>query len=313
MLHVASSSADPGLHQYRLITRRALAVAIVALTTAYAALLFVTYFQLTPSSAILPELGELERLLFGGEKPVSRIERLLESTGGPMSRGGTMRPAFTDQSLGWELLTQNLPADEEAALLANREGERLAMLDWIRTGADRTAYENDRYELSAAAGVQQISADYVIPTEQPPAGSAATTVRIRTLLADRCVTCHGENGRHDIARFIELDTYDRLQPHLLLELQDTIGRPCLLASFLVLFPLTAISAPLFWRTSQPRSARTVVIGVTFAAIATMSACWLLGLHGPRFIVALLAAAGTVVSGVLVQLLATVSELLGIPY
>src|SRR5438552_133155 len=134
------------LRQLPLPTRRALAIALAAATIAYCALLFATYLQLTPSSSVVPDLRELDRLLFEIKKPTSRIERLLEATDGPMSRSGTMRPAFTDQSLGWESLNQNLTADERAALLAEREGERLAMLDWVRMGASREAYENNRYD-----------------------------------------------------------------------------------------------------------------------------------------------------------------------
>src|SRR5438067_3019674 len=142
------------LHRLPLPTRRALAISLAAATIAYCALLFAAYLQLTPSSSVLPDLRELDRLLFEIKKPTSRIERLLEATDGPMSRSGTMRPAFTDQSLGWELLNQNLTAEERAALLAEREGERLAILDWVRRGASREAYEDDRYDTNAISGVR---------------------------------------------------------------------------------------------------------------------------------------------------------------
>src|SRR5438105_8684480 len=170
------------LHQLRLPTRRALAIALAAATIAYCALLFATYLQLTPSSSVLPELRELDRLLFEIKKPTSRIERLLEATDGPMSRSGTMRPAFTDQSLGWELLNKHLTAEESAALLAQREGERLAILDWVRRGASREAYEDDRYEVNAASGARHITAEYLIHEDQSAPESLPTTMRIRTLL-----------------------------------------------------------------------------------------------------------------------------------
>jgi hypothetical protein len=298
------------VNRYPAGNRRTLAIGLVAAAVAYGALLIITYLQLTPSRALLPDLHTVDRLLFGGPPPVSRTERLLEATEGPMSRGGTMRPAFTDQSLGWDSLTQNLSVEQKAALLAEREGERLAILDWLRAGAPREAYENDRYELRPASGVQQITADYALPiTSSESPSPEPTVVRLRTLLRDRCVTCHGENGRHDIARFIELDTYDRLLPHLMIEPEDTKGRGWLVVSMVALFPLSAISAPLFSRTNQPRAARAAIISLAMASLAVMIGCWLLGSSGGRCVVVLLAAASGAAFAVIIQMVVVVGDLL----
>src|SRR4051812_19996437 len=159
------TSDGPGqsyLRRLALPTRRALATSLAAATIAYCVMFFVSYLQLTPSTSVFPDLRELDRLLFEIKKPTSRIERLLEATVGPMSRSGTMRPAFTDQSLGWESLVQNLTTEERGALLAEREGERLALLDWVRRGASREAYQGDRYEVNATSGIHHVTGDYII-------------------------------------------------------------------------------------------------------------------------------------------------------
>jgi hypothetical protein len=287
-------------------TRRIRAIALVTVAAAYCVLVFVTYLQLTPSSSLLPDIGHIDRLLFGGPPPVSRMQRLIESAEGPMSRGGTMRPAFTDQSVGWEALTQRLSAEQKAALLADREGERLAVLDWLRSNAPREPYESDRYHLSAAAGVDRITADYRL--RAPDSEVEPPVVRLRTLLHDRCVTCHGENGRHDIARFIELDTYDRLLPHLQIEPEDITGRGWLFGSLLALLPLTAISSSLFWRTKQPSAAGAVLIGLTLASLGIMMSCWLVGSCGGRSVVVLMAAASAAALVVMIQVIAVVGHL-----
>src|SRR5689334_20405891 len=93
----ANSPNSSRLAKLPTATRRVLGISLLAATIAYCSLLFATYLQLTPASSTLPELRDLNRLLFGGRKPTSRIERLLESDEGPLSRSGTMRPAFTDQ------------------------------------------------------------------------------------------------------------------------------------------------------------------------------------------------------------------------
>ena len=308
MLRLASFSWNSATRECSVAIRRLTAASLTTIAVAYVALLFVTYLKLTPSRSLLPDADGVGRLLFGGPPPVSRMQRLIESTEGPMSRGGTMRPAFTDQSLDWEALTQSLSAEQKAAILANREGERLAILDWLRSGAPREAYESDRY-LSAAADVQQITGDYILNAASDKAAPPlSTVVRLRTLLRDRCVTCHGENGRHDIARFIELDTYDRLLPHLQAEPEDTTGRGWLLTSLLALFPLTAICTTLVWRTKQPRAARAVLIGFTLASLGVVIGCWLVGYCGGHFVVVLLAAASVAALGVIVQVIAVVGDL-----
>ncbi|MBW8883490.1 MAG: hypothetical protein JF612_01665, partial [Planctomycetia bacterium] len=280
-MNTALESSDramlPSVRQLPLPTRRALAISLAAATIAYCALLFAAYLQLTPSSSVMPDIRELARLLFEIKKPISRIERLLEATDGPMSRSGTMRPAFTDQSLGWESITQSLTAKERAALLVERDSERLAMLDWVRMGASREAYENDRYSVSAMSGMRHITTDYLIPEEQSAPERLPTTVRIRTLLRDRCVTCHGENGRHDISRFIELDAYDGLAPHLKPEPDaSAASRVWLFAALLCLYPLAAFVGPVFLLTNHPPGAKRFLFLSAFVALVAMAACWLCG-------------------------------------
>jgi hypothetical protein len=294
------------VNRYSAGARRVLAIALVSVAVAYCVLVFVTYLQLTPSSSLVPDIAHMDRLLFGEPPPVSRMQRLIETAEGPMSRGGTMRPAFTDQSVGWEALMQSLSADQKAALLSDREGERLAVLDWLRSGAPREPYESDCYRLSAAAGVHGITADYLFQASATDSEPAA--IRLRTLLHDRCVTCHGENGRHDIARFIELDSYDRLLPHLQIEPQDTTGRGWLFGSLLVLLPLAVIITPLFFRMTQSRAARAALIGLTLTSLGIMIACWLVGSCGALSVVLLLATAAAAALSVMIEVVAVVREL-----
>ncbi len=297
------------LTQLRTATRRFLGISLLAATVAYFGLLLATYLQLTPSGSTFPDLRALNRLLFGGKKPVSRIERLLESNEGPLSRSGTMRPAFTEQSDGWESLVQGMTAEEEASLLADREGERLAMLDWVRSGSNREAYERDQHELTAASGINQITAKYVIDHQQSKSRADTASIRIRTLLADRCVTCHGEHGRHDIARFIELDTYQGLEPHLGPEPEDLTGRGWLRAALLGLDALAVMSAPLFLLTNHSPAGKRALVATTFIALAIVTACWLAAKPASNLIYPLLASAATATLAIAMQTIATLGELL----
>jgi hypothetical protein len=284
-------------------------VSLAAAASGYCTLLIATYLQLTSPSALLPDLRELDRLLFSTATPVSQIERLLEASTGEMNRGGTMRPAFTDQSAGWDALTKPMTADELAALAAEREGERLALLDWVRSGASQAAYDQDDYPLANPSAVTQITANYLLLGDRAAGTNPPPRVRIRTLLADRCVTCHGENGRHDTARFITLDSYERIEAHLRPETTHNAGRIWLIAALIGLYPLAAVTEPTFYFTSHPPGARQLLIATTIVALGVMPACWFWGQPGIFFTPVLLFFAAVAAVATIIQIVASLNDLL----
>jgi uncharacterized membrane protein len=184
-------------------------------------------------------------------------------------------------------------------LLQQREGERLAVLDWIRAGASAEAYAQDDHPLTDTAGVVALTEIY---------RRSADRVKVRSILVDRCVSCHGESGRHDTARFIELDTYDRLARRLEPERAAHAGRPWLLAALVALFPLAALVIPVFSLTKHRRTTRVIGALVTVFALLTVLACWF---TGPPAAALLLAAALLAAMSLTVQGLATLHELLGL--
>ena len=122
------------LRQLPHFPRRILAVVIGGAGIGYLTIFVLAYLSLMSPSAAVPDIRELDRLLFGfRERRPGLIEQLLEATDGPLKRGGSMRPAFTDQSVGWGSLTQKMSAEEKAALIAEREGERLRVFVGERT------------------------------------------------------------------------------------------------------------------------------------------------------------------------------------
>jgi len=301
-------STHSRLARLPLLTRRILALVISLAAIGYFSLLARTYFQLTSPGSVLPDVMLISSLLLDFKKPVCHIERLLESAEGEMNRGGTMRPAFTGQSVGWESLIQILTADEKAALLADREGERLALLDWVRSGADRAAYERDDYQLSDRSDVRQITANYAAGGSKVQ-GESAARVHIRTLINDRCVTCHGENGRHGTAQFIPLDSYEHLQPHLMPDKPDE-RRVCLIAALGGFIPVSLIASLVFCCTAQPVSTRIAVVVTTLAALIVLVAAWITSQPGTLGIYAVLGSAFVVSIGVLIEMATGLSELWG---
>src|SRR5262249_22615916 len=157
--------------------------------------------------ALLPGPEEVERV-YSGKKPVSQVERLLESTEGNLNGEGTMRPAFTDQSRDWQEVTRDRTPEGLRHLTAEREGERLALLSWVRAGAPRGDYDADDHALGPELQGQEITPDFLVPATPPGTPAGAQRVRIRTLIARRCVDCHSANGRRELARLVPLDSYE---------------------------------------------------------------------------------------------------------
>jgi hypothetical protein len=274
----------------------------------YCAVLLLAYVQVTSPNSLRPDFRELDGAFFGREKPVSPLERLLEATEGPMNRAGTMRPAFTDQSVGWESLTQNLTAAEKTALLAQREGERLALLAWVRSGLSQEAYEADDLRLGDTFAARAITSEYLLTDQQSPDQGAQRNVRIRSIVADRCVTCHGENGRNDHARWIPLDTFEHIERQCRPEAVAIRQPTWLIASLVALLPLALLAGPLFYCTNTPLATRRFLAVLPFAALVVAIGCWLLGRPGTYFIHVLLGAAVVAAIGVLIQIIASLADL-----
>jgi hypothetical protein len=244
-------------------------------------------------------------------KPVSTIERLLESSGGPMNSIGTMRPAFTDESRGWEALRAGKTPEQLGRLEAVREGERLALLDWVRAGAPRDAYDRDDFPLGGDRTGQPVTRKFLV--EEPRANQPARA-RIRSLINHRCVACHGPTGRVQRARLFPLDSHDRLKPHCRVEPAGGMSTTKLaqtthvhLLSFAVLFGLTGLS---FSLTSYPGPVRAVAgCGPLVLQVAEI-ACWWLGRLDVLFARAIVVLGPLVALGLAVQVLGGLWDLFG---
>jgi hypothetical protein len=275
----------------------------------YGIVLCLAYLHVTSPNSLWPDVRALDAVFFKRAKPVSTIQRLLESAEGPMNRAGTMRPAFTEQSIGWESLTQSMTTDEKSKLAAERDGERLAVLAWVRSGPSRQAFEADDFRWDEADALHPITPAY-LTAEQTSGSERGVRVRIRSLVTDRCVICHGENGRHELARWIPLDTYENIERHCRPEADIVTGSQWIIAALGGLLPLGLISAPLFSRTATPSVARRLLIALPLVAQAVACGAWLFGQPESNAIYVLVGAAFVAAIGVLIQIIASMADLLG---
>jgi len=133
-------------------------------------------------------------------------------------------------------------------------------------------------------------------------------VRIRSIVADRCVTCHGENGRHELARWIPLDSYENIERHCRPEVDAAANAKWPRIALFALLPLGIVSGSAFYFTSTSLATRRCLTVVLCTALAMMLGCWAVGRPGAIAIYFLLCAAGTAALAVTMQMVASLGEL-----
>lgn len=153
-------------------------------------------------------------------KPVTPLEKLLMyppvlPNGDPIPAAdvkfngtdeGSMVPAFFDREKDLKFpnfMKGDAPQAEKDKLRAHRQGDLDVMLAWVRSPepARKTAYESDAFSFPGLS-------DKLVTPELVNDGK----VRIKSLIDNRCVTCHREGDRK--AGDYPLDTYKALEQYL---------------------------------------------------------------------------------------------------
>ena len=222
---------------------------------AYIVVLAATYFQATAPGSLAPNPAELRRLLFQAARPISALERRLAAADTPLGAGPLITMGTSMES---PFYGQSLTAAERAG----RDGERLALLDWIRSGASRAAYERDDYVIMSSAASPAFTPQFLVADMSKIGVASATTdssapvrVRIRSIFNQRCVNCHHADG-DDTARLIPFDSYESIAVYLRPETHADRARPWLIATILSLFPLATLAGlTVFWSPSSAHLSR----------------------------------------------------------
>jgi hypothetical protein len=210
------------LRELPLATRLTLAAFLITAGIGYCAALVQLHFQHAGRGKALPDADDAVAT-FHGQPGASQLERLLlADESKPFNSSGSMRHAFTSKSSGWNLAIRRLarkkdiPLEEaEKVLRREREGELLAMVDWIRAGAQRETYENNNHPLSPHLVSHPISEQFVV-ADSP----GRPEVKIATLFEVRCSRCHTEaaTGR---ASQVPLDSWEQIHDYC--EVQTAAG------------------------------------------------------------------------------------------
>jgi hypothetical protein len=306
-------------------SRLVIACFLISVGVGYFAALIQLHFNGgAKAGEFLPGPTESSRTYAGerGPKLMSHLERLLEADeNDPFNGQGQMRTAFTKKSKGWNGTIKKAKQEDEEnqqgdkavkKLLDEREGERLAMLEWIRAGGPDKAYKKDDFELSAVLKDRAITEEYDIREDGKP-----RRIKIKSLFNERCACCHAPDaGRMKEAEAYRLDSCDCIKQYVDVKQAGGMSLNKLaqtthvhLLSFSMLYGLTGI---IFTLTRYPGWFR-VIFG-PFALVmqlADVSCWWLARLaspYGEMFGQAIVVTGGLVAIGLLIQIIGTVFDL-----
>lgn len=276
------------LRDLPIAARLVLATFLISVGVGYFSALVQLHFQQASPGQLMPEADDAVRAYSGDQKrPMSKIEALLEAPAElPFNGAGQMRTAFTKKSGGWEGKLKKLKPEEQQKLEAEREGERLALLEWIRAGADKESFdkgEDGDFVLPDSLAQQPVSEEYLVKE------GGKSHVKIKSLFVDRCTSCHTkeDGGRDKKAAKFPLDTVEQIRPYA--QVKEGAGGMSLsklaqtthvhLLGFSMLYGLTGL---IFAFTSWPIPVRCVIGPLALIAQVIDISCWWLARLDPYY-------------------------------
>jgi hypothetical protein len=305
-------------HKFSLIdlslpARLVLATFLITVGIGYWSALVQLRVQHASDGQVIPGKKEVERV-FAGVSGQSHMERLLTAPiSEPFNGSGSMAGAFLDpaHSSGWPRAAREFkkltPEEADEKVRKQRNGERLAILDWLKNGAQQKPYEDDNYPITKELGDQlEINGNEPSITDKFIGKDAGgkPTIMIQSIFQNRCVRCH-RDGASGSAGEYPLDSYESISLYTTPEKSGGMSLPKLAQSthvhmlgFAVLWCMTGL---IFACTSFPAWMRAIFGPWTLIAQVADIACWWLAGQDARFADAIMITGGLVGLGLMVQL------------
>jgi hypothetical protein len=319
------------LRDLPLAARLVLAAFLISVGIGYCAALVQLHFQHASPGNILPTGNDAVRIFSGPTvHPTSKFEQLLTGAEDlPFNGSGQMRTAFTKPSSAWKKAIKERaeqgrrgrqPADQAALAAAEeelrkeREGERLAVIAWLKSGASQNAYKEDKFCLPDDLADQPITPSYlVVDDADKPVEPRA--VKLTSILNDRCVRCHTTKDPDDgKAGELPFNTWDRLKAYVEVKESGAMSLEKLaqtthvhLLGFSILYGLTGL---IFAFTSYPGWVRVLIAPLPLVAQVADISCWWLARLDPIYAYAIIVTGSVVALGLGLQVILTVFNLFG---
>jgi hypothetical protein len=304
------------LGNLNLPARLVVAAFLLSVGAGYFAALIQLHFQHASPGTLLPNTEDAATVYYG-RVGMSQLERLLVmDEGKPFNGSGSMRQTFTIKSAGWRSAISRRAKENQVSLRqaeeelrSERDGERLAVLDWIHAGAERRAFDEDNYVLSSRLARHPITAEFM------ERGSDGTRrVKVSSILEHRCGRCHAE-GKSDSASQFPLQNWE--QVHEYCEIPTSAGGISLrklaqsthvhLLGFSLLFGLTGLILAL---TSYPAWLRGLLGPMPLVAQLVDIGFWWLGRLDPTFARGIIVTGSIVALGLFLQVTLSLFNLFG---
>lgn len=289
--------------------RLTLAMFLCAAGVGYLTGLIQLHFAHASEGNLLPSPDDVVKAYHGstGEK-VTHIVRVLEAPDNLAFNGsGSMRKALFEKSDDWKEAIKQKP---EATVRAEREGERLALLAWLRDGAKKDAYDADAYVLPETLAQQPITVDF-LKVDDAGKELKPRKLAIKSLMTTRCAGCHGAGG--EVAK-MPLETYEAIAKYnqtpsaggMSLEKLALVTHTHMMA-FAVLFGATGL---IFSFTRYPATIRAIFGPWTLFFQVIDIGMWWASRLDPIFAKMILVSGGLVGIGLGIQLLGGLYDILG---
>lgn len=307
-------------------------VFLMAVGVGYGSAMVQLHLQDSKSGQPMPTVDDVIKKFTGKVKydpanplpaPVSRLEALVMGPDSISICGQTMAPAFTTEDrakgeLKYANAIKGKSENEVEEVKAQRRGEQTAVRLWIKApeGQRKAAYAADRFEPPAGK----------VPEPLTPAFRDGGAIKIKSILDNRCATCHSKGGDKEEPNLTTYDGYAKFigeveGPKIVngyVKVEEPVSVTKLaqsthahLLSFATLFSLTGL---IFAFSSYPKVLR-VVLGpwVVLAVFADVSLWWLARLSdewGPFFAMGVVATGGAAGLGVAAQIVLSLFNMYG---
>lgn len=307
--------APISLRDFGLPTRLVIAAFMVSAGIGYFSALVQLHFQHASPAKMLPDADDVANV-YHGRAGMSHLERVLVAHAGqPFNGSGSMRASFTTRSAGWRAAINrrakesNVPfAQAEEQLRRERDGERLALLDWIQAGAERKSFEENDYVLASDLSSLPITEEFVERTEDDE-----IRVKIGAIVETRCARCHAEGESGPAAR-VPLENWEQVNEYC--DLQSSKGMSTAklaqtthvhLLGFAMLYCLTGLVVTF---TGYPGWVRGTVGLVPLVGQVIDIGFWWLARVDPMFANVIMFTGGLVAVGLLLQIALSLFDLFG---
>jgi hypothetical protein len=289
-----------------LVPRLVIAAFLISVGIGYFSALVQLHFQAASPGKLLPDMDDAARIYNGDPHGKSQLERVLtEPENLPFNGSGTMRPAFTSRSVGWKGAINRKAREKKADLRqaekdvrAERDGERLGLVEWVRAGAPAKAYEDDSFPLPESLKDHPLTDKFKGEDE-----NHRPTLLVRSVLHDRCAHCHSESGRvsdapldsyEDVKAYCEVETHGHGMS--LTKLAQTTHVHLL--GFAMLYGLTGF---IFAFTRYPGWLRFLIAPLPLLAQVVDISCWWLARYDPAFAHTITITGGIVAAGLFLHI------------